>query len=197
MVDGYNGQEYDDFHWDLFFGSVLHGGIASLLVWIGTKIDGPAVGWLGLAAAILIDVVVLAAWVSSLWRRYQYLSWWKKVILWLPSLTTFAFWILLIGVVAGAIEFVAQLFGGSAGLGWSSPPGGGQRGVSSAVDSDGNVYQWSSWQGKWVAKPGSLGFGQAKSPVRQGPFGPVEKTGAFGSAQFSDGGGKLYEPRGR
>jgi len=193
-VDGYADGEFDEFHWDAFFGTALAGALAVLLFYIAGKVHGEAVGWLvvsglGLAAFALVVVIL-----STFWRRFYYLIWWKKMVIRMAGFLSFAAFIAMCGIIAGAIEFVAQLFGGSAGF--SLPHGGSTSGGGvPAVDGDGNAYEWSSWQGKWVPKAGALGFGQDRRPVKEGLFGPVAKTGALGSQQYSADGKTLYEPR--
>jgi hypothetical protein len=179
-VDGYSAHEYDDFHWDLIFGSLLHVGIAALLLWVGTKVDGPAVGLAGFGGrypdrcggACRLGVQPLAS-VSPPEMV-------EKVIMWTPSFTVFASWMLLAGVIAGTIEFVAQLFGGSAGLGCSSPPGGGQRGAGPAVAADGlYVIDAASGSGKKLT-----------DDARELVWSPDGSRIAFESVR--DGGSEIY-----
>jgi hypothetical protein len=168
------------------------GNVTSLnWLWFGWTAFGQP--WLLLSAAALLTLAALTVYLSNWFRRYDYLIWWKKLII--IQTAIFEKLVLLASIIGifMVMAFLARLPGYLA-EDYSSGGGGGGGPGPGAVDRDGRPYEWSSWKGKWVKKPVGL-LGDDHVPVRTGAFGPVQKTGTFGSKAYGEDGRELYEPR--
>lgn len=139
-VDGYGPTQYDGFHWQHFIGALLTLALAGLLLYLSMVEEGVRL-WLLLAAVALVLPVVVAARVSSFWRRYHYLVWWKQTIIFFSSLIegTIVFSLLSLTM------FIRRLPDGRyAGLRSTDRLG---------IDADGNVYRWRAFRGRWEPLP--------------------------------------------
>jgi hypothetical protein len=99
------------FRWDLFGQSLLTAGVGALLIYSGFRVGGAAAApWLLLSGALGVALALLAGFASAGWQKFERLPLTRKA----PVAVTMAVWflasVLVVGIVAGAVKFVAVLF---------------------------------------------------------------------------------------
>lgn len=151
-VDGYGPGEYDGFHWEHALAALATAALAVFLILLLNALGAPVL--LLLAPVLLFALVVESCYVSSFWRRYHYLVWWRQLLIILAGLPLFA-------VKAMTVNAVIALL--------STPQNsypdyqrtvrrlGGDVEHPMAADKDGNVFEWNCWRGVWEARPGFQG----------------------------------------
>jgi hypothetical protein len=183
-VDGYGPEQYDGFHWEQFIGAILALVLAGLLVYLTVGTDLGA-AWMLAAAVALVVLIVVAGGVSSLWRRYRFLAWWKKGTILIAALPAIGGRWLVVGILTGIF---APRSAGGFGRGLGGPVSREDLGL----DKDGNIYRWNAWRERWESRSLSAGPGwEARYPL--GSRVTIERGRLF--AEGTEGVPNPYDPK--
>jgi len=188
QVDGYGPGEFDDIHRDLLAGGILTLVAAGGLLFVSREFSGAASGWLVAASVVLVVIVILGCAMSSFYRRYAFLIWWRKGFIATSSTPLY-----LLKHTAASILAFAQTrsrggyvptFGtrdgtfrtGPTVLDVDTPVKPRVSEVNVGVDEDGRVYEWNAWRGRWQFRADSLtGMPVQRLRIKRTIFGSVEK----------------------
>ena len=157
QVDGYGPGEFDSLHWDLLVGGVSTVFMGGALVYFSRQVSGPVATWFAAIGAVLILLAIAGCGVSSFYRRYLFLIWWRDAIILLSGapflLPNAFFWLTLaipLRINPNAYRFYGRDTVRSVAMSEILESREKEEEVLDvAVDEHGRVYDWNGWHGRW------------------------------------------------